>query len=137
VIGLSDNELRIVMAAAAALAPALRSRFLELMVVHLRGVHYPRDAELGLERGPASDGASLFAGLRSGTSSSTRASASKKPLPTMGMASVACFILRSSNLCGDVRYGSTTDILRASTDVRFTPKADIGTQRRDVRFSTN
>jgi hypothetical protein len=47
VIGLSDNQLRIVMAAAAALAPALRSRFLELMVVHLRGVHYPRDAELG------------------------------------------------------------------------------------------
>jgi hypothetical protein len=44
VIGLSDNQLRIVMAAAAALA--LRSRFLELMVVHLRGVHYPRDAEL-------------------------------------------------------------------------------------------
>jgi hypothetical protein len=47
VIGLSDNQLRIVMVAAAALSPALRSRFLELMVVHLRGVHYPRDAELG------------------------------------------------------------------------------------------
>jgi hypothetical protein len=40
-VGLSDNQLRAVMAAAAA-----RSRFLELMVVHLRGVHYPRDAEL-------------------------------------------------------------------------------------------
>jgi hypothetical protein len=34
----------------------------------------------------------------------------KKPLPTMGMASVAFFILRSSNLCGDVRYGSKADI---------------------------
>jgi hypothetical protein len=33
------------MAAAAALPPALRSRFLELMAVHLRSIHYPRDAE--------------------------------------------------------------------------------------------
>jgi hypothetical protein len=47
VTGISDNQLRAVMAAAGALPPALRSRFLELMVVHLRGVHYPRDAELG------------------------------------------------------------------------------------------
>jgi hypothetical protein len=46
VTGLSDNQLRAVMAAAGALPPALRSRFLELMVVHLRGSHYP-DAELG------------------------------------------------------------------------------------------
>lgn len=46
-IGLSDNQLRIAMAAAGALPPALRARFLELMVVHLRGVYYPRDAELG------------------------------------------------------------------------------------------
>jgi hypothetical protein len=46
VTGLSDNQLRAVMTAAGALPPALRSRFLELMVVHLRGIHYPRDAEL-------------------------------------------------------------------------------------------
>jgi hypothetical protein len=47
VVGLSDNQLRAVMTTARALAPALRSRFLELVVVHLRGVYYPRDAELG------------------------------------------------------------------------------------------
>jgi len=40
-VGLSDNQLRAVMAAAGALPPALRSRFLELMAVHLRGIHYP------------------------------------------------------------------------------------------------
>ena len=37
------NQLRVVMTAAGALSPALRSRFLELVVVHLR---YPRDSEL-------------------------------------------------------------------------------------------
>ena len=42
-VGLSDNQLRVVMTAAGALSPALRSRFLELVVVHLR---YPRDSEL-------------------------------------------------------------------------------------------
>jgi hypothetical protein len=47
VIGLSDNQMRAVMAAAGALLQALRGRFLELVVVHLRGIHYPRDAELG------------------------------------------------------------------------------------------
>jgi hypothetical protein len=45
-VGLSDNQLRAVMAAGGALPPALRSRFLELKVVHPRGVHYPRDTEL-------------------------------------------------------------------------------------------
>jgi hypothetical protein len=46
VTGLSDNQLRVVMAAAGALSPVLRSRFLELVVCNLRGIHYPRDAEL-------------------------------------------------------------------------------------------
>jgi hypothetical protein len=39
--------MRAVMTTASALSPTLRSRFLELVVVHLRGTHYPRDAELG------------------------------------------------------------------------------------------
>jgi hypothetical protein len=47
VTGLSDNQLRAVMTAAGALPPVMRPRFLELMAVHLRGVHYPRDDELG------------------------------------------------------------------------------------------
>jgi hypothetical protein len=34
----------------------------------------------------------------------------KKPLPTMGMASVAFLIFSSSKLLGDVRYGSKADI---------------------------
>jgi hypothetical protein len=46
--GLSDNQMRTAMAAAGALPPELRGRFLELVVVCLRGVHYPTDGELAI-----------------------------------------------------------------------------------------
>jgi hypothetical protein len=48
VVGLSDNQLRIVMAAAGALPVSLRGRFLEAMAVQLRGVRYPTDGELSI-----------------------------------------------------------------------------------------
>jgi hypothetical protein len=48
VVGLSDNQLRIVMVAAGALPLELRDRFLRAMVVQLRGVRYPTDSELSI-----------------------------------------------------------------------------------------
>jgi hypothetical protein len=48
VVGLSDNQLRIVMTAAGALPVSLRDRFLEAMAVQLRGVCYPTDSELSI-----------------------------------------------------------------------------------------
>jgi hypothetical protein len=45
-VGLSDNQLRIVMTAAGALPVSLRDRFLQAMAARLRGARYPTDSEL-------------------------------------------------------------------------------------------